>query len=135
MRYRLLLAVLLSAITVTTTALVPTAANAGSPNCPSGHFCAWRHLNFDGGRAAWHHYNSPGGNWATAMYGDGGSPSNNSSSWHNNGFYLPGGADDVWVYDNTFSRDFLFCVWRGNSVSYLASANDRPSSHAWKVSC
>jgi hypothetical protein len=125
---------LLSAIAATT-ALMPTAANAGTPNCPSGHFCAWRNHNFDGARAVWPHRPNQVTNWQNSIYSDGSPPAYNSSSWHNNGPYLPGGRDDVRLHGAPLGGSVLLCIWRGNSVAYNADVNDEPASHSWAVSC
>jgi hypothetical protein len=124
MRIRIILATALSGIAVATAALVPSAANAATSDCPAEYFCAWRDLNFDGTRNQWIGNSNA---WSQL--------NNNSSSWYNNGVYIPGGPDDVMVYDTSLFRDSLFCLWRGQSLSYSAAFNDRPSSHKWVVSC
>jgi hypothetical protein len=119
-----MLATALSGVMTAIAALVPAPATASAADCPLGYFCAWAHLNFEGQRIQWRGHST---NWVAL--------DNASSSWFNRSPYIAGGLDDVWVYDTSVYRNFLFCLGQGQYMSYSAAYNDRPSSHKWMSSC
>jgi hypothetical protein len=121
---------LVAALAVAGALLAPTPALAGTASCPSGNFCAWEHINYDGMRTNW--------SGDDRYWGNNPDINNRDSSWYNAGISGPGIPDHVKVYDGFYlGGGTTICVRPGysNRVGYSAGANDRGSSHTWTFGC
>ncbi|MDH2388362.1 peptidase inhibitor family I36 protein [Streptomyces sp. HNM0663] len=108
------------------TGALATAAPAAAADCPSGHFCAWEHTDFDGQRANW----SGDDDWWESWIAD------EDSSWANHGISGPGIPDHVKVYSGAHQGGHMtICLAPGQEVGYSAAANDDGDSHTWAMSC
>ncbi|WP_267246298.1 peptidase inhibitor family I36 protein [Streptomyces sp. PR69] len=108
------------------TGALATAVPAGAADCPSGHFCAWEHANFDGQRANW----SGDDGWWESWIAD------EDSSWANHGISGPGIPDHVQVYSRAHQGGHMtICLTPGQEVAYNGAANDDGDSHTWAMSC
>jgi hypothetical protein len=119
-------ALLAAALLLAAGSTVATASTASAADCPSGHFCAWEHTEFQGQRANWHGDDG----WWEGYIAD------TDSSWANHGISGPGIKDHVRVYEDAGQGgDMTICLAPGQEVSYNGVANDRGDSHTWAMGC
>ncbi|MGA4960306.1 peptidase inhibitor family I36 protein [Streptomyces lavendulocolor] len=99
------------------TGSLAAATPAGAADCPSGHFCAWEHADFQGQRANWH---GDDGWWEGHIAGA-------DSSWANHGIEGPGVPAFVQVFDDAWQGGAMtICLSPGQEVN-LASLISRNS--------
>jgi hypothetical protein len=119
-------ALLAAALLLAAGSTLATASTASAADCPSGHFCAWEHTEFQGQRANWHGDDG----WWEGYIAD------TDSSWANHGISGPGVKDHVRVYEDAGQGgDMTICLAPGQEVSYNGVANDRGDSHTWAMGC
>lgn len=105
---------------------VATASVAEAADCPSGQFCAWEHVDFQGQRANWHGDDG----WWEGYIAD------NDSSWANHGIVGPGIPAHVQVFEDAWQGgDMTICLAPGQEVNWNGVANDRGDSHRWSHGC
>ncbi|MFI9345767.1 peptidase inhibitor family I36 protein [Streptomyces sp. NPDC052773] len=119
-------ALLAAALILAAGTSLTTATTASAADCPSGHFCAWEHADFQGQRANWH---GDDGWWE-------GHIADADSSWANHGIEGPGIPSYVQVFDAAWQGgDMTICLAPGQEVNWNGVANDRGDSHRWAMSC
>ncbi|MFI8169857.1 peptidase inhibitor family I36 protein [Streptomyces sp. NPDC086081] len=115
-----------AAVFLALTGSLAGAAPAGAADCPSGHFCAWEHSDYQGQRANWH---GDDGWWE-------GHIADADSSWANHGITGPGVPAFVQVYDDAWQGgQMTICLAPGQEVHWNGVANDRGDSHRWAHGC
>jgi hypothetical protein len=103
---------------------LPSAAQAGRPDCDPGDFCAWTDVNYEGQRLNW----SGGDRWWESNIAD------EDSSWQNAA--RPGGLDTVQVYAGAWEDGpMTICLKPGQAVAHHDGANDEGDSHMWNDDC
>ncbi|WP_033308775.1 peptidase inhibitor family I36 protein [Streptomyces iakyrus] len=119
-------ALLAAALLLAAGSPLTTAATASAADCPSGHFCAWENVDFQGQRANW----SGDDGWWEGYIAD------TDSSWANHGIAGPGIPSFVQVFESAGQRgDMTICLAPGQEVNWNGVANDRGDSHRWAMSC
>ncbi|MFF5426378.1 MULTISPECIES: peptidase inhibitor family I36 protein [unclassified Streptomyces] len=108
------------------TGSLAAATPAGAADCPSGHFCAWEHNDYQGQRANWH---GDDGWWE-------GHIADADSSWANHGIVGPGVPSFVQVFEDAWQGGSMtICLAPGQEVHWNGVANDRGDSHRWAHGC
>ncbi|MFJ5730892.1 peptidase inhibitor family I36 protein [Streptomyces paradoxus] len=119
-------ALLAAALLLAACSPLATAATASAADCPSGHFCAWENVDFQGQRANW----SGDDGWWEGYIAD------TDSSWANHGIVGPGIPSHVQVFENAGQRGAMtICLAPGQEVNWNGVANDRGDSHRWAMGC